>query len=67
MARYTQSEQMMKDKKITIELNPKLHSILKQLHARGLHGLTIEETALRLIEEELRKRVRPEDQFIRIR
>ncbi len=57
----------MKDKKITIEMHPKLYAILKKIHERGLHGLTVEETALRLIEEELRKRVRPEDQYIKIR
>ncbi len=57
----------MKDKKITIEMHPKLYRILQKIQERGMHGLTIEETALRLIEEEVRRRIRPEDMQIRIR
>ncbi len=51
---------------IKIELNPKLYAILKKVHGRGLHGLTIEETALRLIEEEIRRRIHPDDAWIRL-
>ncbi len=47
-------------------MNPKLYSILKKIHARGLHGLTIEETALRLIEDELIRHIHPDDMWIRL-
>ncbi len=52
--------------RIEIEVNPKLYGILKKIHKRGMHGLTIEETAQCLIEEELRRRIHPDDMWIRL-
>ena len=51
---------------VEIEINPKLYAVLKKIYKRGLHGLTIEETAQCLIEEELRRRIHPDDTWVRL-
>ncbi len=40
---------------VCIELHPKAHELVQQLHATGLWGTTIEETAERLLCERLRQ------------
>ncbi len=45
-------------KRLAIEIHPKLLAWLEALHEQGLHGVTLEETALRLIEEGIRNRVK---------
>lgn len=49
---------MRRDKRLVLSLHPRLMDWLGMLHQQGLHGLTVEETALRLIEEGIRERVR---------
>lgn len=51
------SRRFLRFPKTVLKMNGKVHALLKQLSDEGLHGSSIEETALRLIEEGLIKRL----------
>lgn len=59
----------MKDRKeftVKVTLSRQMLALLEQLHATGLYGFTVEETARRVLEEDLRARIRTEDKILRL-
>lgn len=49
----------MKTKKLTVELHPRVYKLVQRLHATGLWGFSLEETAERLLCERLRQEMAP--------
>jgi len=51
---------------LKVTLSRQMLGLLEELHGTGLYGFTVEETARRLLEEDLWARIRPEDKQLRL-